>query len=72
MDLVKSVFESMQKFAEFFVLKEKFVSKFCSHPKYKKVKDMNVRSETNKYVVKETVEETLARFLNEADTYVDL
>ena len=33
---------------------------------------MNVRSETNRYVVKETVEETLARFLNEADAYVDL
>ena len=48
------------------------MQKFCSHPKYKKVKDFFVRSETNRYVLKETVEETLSRFLNEADPYVDI
>ena len=31
-----------------------------------------MRSETNRYVLKETVEESLSRFLNEADTYVDI
>lgn len=64
LDTIKVVFESMQKFAEFFVKKEKFVEKFCAHSKYRALRNMKVRTEGNRYVVAETVEESLVRFLN--------
>lgn len=57
----------MEKFAEFFVRKEKYLAKVASHPKYKKLKNYDVRSESNRFVVKETVEEALSRMLQEAD-----
>lgn len=72
LDFIKDVFGQMEKFAEYFVRKEKFVEKVCKNPKFKKLKTVNVRSEGNRYVVKETVEEVLARMLKEADEYIDI
>lgn len=72
LEVVKDIFQKMPKFAEYFVLKEKLLQTLCSDPRYKKVQSMWVRTETNRYVKRETVEDTLVRILAEGDEYLDL
>ena len=60
-EMMKDVFDKTPKFAEYFVVKDKFLQKLCSDPRYQKIRNMPVRSESNRYVKKETVEETLVR-----------
>lgn len=69
---MKEVFQRTPKFAEYFVLKEKFLQGLCNDPRYKRIQGMNVRSEGNRYVKKETFEETLIRIYAEGDQYLDL
>ena len=71
-EIIKDIFDKMPKFAEFFVVKEKFLQKICADPRYNKIRNMLVRSETNRYVKKETLEETLVRVYAEGDTYMDI
>lgn len=53
-------------------MKEKFLQGLCADPRYKRIQGMNVRSEGNRYVKKETFEETLIRIYAEGDQYLDL
>lgn len=72
LEIVKEIFDKTPKYAEYFVLKEKFLQNICQDPRYKRIQSMNVRSEGNKYVKKETFEETLIRIFAEGETYLDI
>ena len=56
LDFLKEVFAGMEKFAQYFVRKEKFAEKVVKHKKYGRLREKEVRSEGNRYVVKENVE----------------
>jgi len=71
-EIVKDVFEKAPKFAEYFVAKEKFLQSLCRDPRYKKIQSMWVRTETNRYVKKENVEQTLIRMYAEGEDYLDI
>lgn len=55
LEIVKDIFKNTPKFAEYFVLKDKFLQNICNDPRYKKIQSMWVRSEANRYVKRETV-----------------
>ena len=44
LEIIKDVFEQTPKYAEYFVLKDKFIQKLCGDPRYKKIQGMWVRS----------------------------
>ncbi len=54
------------------MLKQKFIQNICKDPRYKRLQSMWVRSEANRYVKRETVEDTLIRMLAEGDEYLDI
>lgn len=56
LEIVKEIFEKTPKFAEYFVLRDKFLQNICKDHRYKRIQGMNVRSESNRYVKKETFE----------------
>ena len=44
LEILKEVFKNTQKFAEVFVLREKFIVNLCRHPKYQRIRSLPVRS----------------------------
>jgi hypothetical protein len=54
------------------VLRDKYLQNLCRDQRYKRIQGMNVRSEGNRYVRKETFEETLIRMHAEGEEYLDL
>jgi hypothetical protein len=69
---LKGVFAKMEKFAEYFVRKGRYIEEVMRQKRYEVVRHYPVRTEGNRYVPREDVEETLARMLEEGDTYIDI
>jgi hypothetical protein len=54
--IVKECFAQLQKFAEYFVLKEAFLDKIYKHPNYTSIRNLKTRKEPYKNLPIETVE----------------
>jgi hypothetical protein len=72
LEILKEIFGQTPKFAEYFVRKDKFLQNVCKDQRYKRIQNMNVRSESNRYVKKENLEETLVRLHAEGEEYLDI